>query len=81
MEAEETGSHFPDDIIKIMKFTEWNIKISITISLKRTPKGPINDISPLVQIMAWRGPGNKPFSEPMMADCTDACMRHSASMS
>ena len=47
MEAEETGRRFPDVIIQIMKFTEWNIKISITILLKRTPEGPINDISPL----------------------------------
>ena len=27
---------------------------------------PINNISALVQIMAWRRPGDKPLSEPMM---------------
>ena len=31
------------------------------------PKGPINNIPTLVQIMAWRQPGDKPLSEPMMA--------------
>ena len=30
--------------------------------------------------MAWRRPGDKPFSEPMMVKFTDACMRRSASM-
>ena len=30
------------------------------------PKGPINNIPALIQIMAWRRPGDKPLSEPMM---------------
>ena len=36
------------------------------MSLKFVPKGPINNIPALVQIMAWRRPGDKPLSEPMM---------------
>ena len=42
------------------------ISISINISLKCNPKGPINNIpaSALVYIMAWRCPGDKPLSEP-----------------
>ena len=36
------------------------------ISLKFVPKGPINSITTLVQIMAWRRPGDKPLSEPIM---------------
>ena len=43
-----------------------NIWISIKISPKFVPKGPINNIPALVQIMAWRRPGDKPLSEPMM---------------
>ena len=35
-------------------------------SLKFLPKGPIKNISALVQIMAWLRPGDKPLSEPMM---------------
>ena len=31
----------------------------------------------LVQIMAWRWTGNKPLSEPMMAEFTDAYLYHS----
>ena len=47
-------------------FVNENARISIEISLKLVPKGPINNIPALVQIMAWRRPGDKPLSEPMM---------------
>ena len=43
-----------------------NVWISIKISLKFVPMGTINNIPALVQIMAWRRPGDKPLSEPMM---------------
>ena len=43
-----------------------NVKIAINISLKFVPKGLINNIPALVQIMAWRRPGDKPLSEAMM---------------
>ena len=49
-----------------MHFLEWNAWILLAISLKFVPKGPINNIPALVQIMAWRRPGDKPLSEPMM---------------
>ena len=47
-------------------FLNKNVRISIKISLKFVPKGPINNIPALVQIMAWHRPGDKPLSEPMM---------------
>ena len=59
------GRHFPDDIFTRIFFNE-NVWISIKISLKFVPKGPINNIPSLVQIMAWRRPGDKPLFEPMM---------------
>ena len=64
--AAENGRYFPDDIFKCLFLNEtaW---ISIKISLKFLPKGPINNIPALVQIMAWRGQGNKPLSEPILA--------------
>ena len=49
-----------------MHFHEWNIWISLKLSLKFVPKGRINNIPALVQIMAWRRPGDKPLSEAMM---------------
>ena len=57
--------HFADDIFKCI-FLNENVLISIKIQLKFIPKGPINSIPTLAQIMAWRRPGDKPLSEPMM---------------
>ena len=61
----QNGRHFADDIFKCI-FLNENVWIPIKISLKFVPKGPINNIPALVQIMAWRRPGGKPLSEPMM---------------
>ena len=36
------------------------------LKLKFVPKGPINTIPALAQIMAWRRPGDKPLSEAML---------------
>ena len=41
-------------------------KRTIKDSLKCILKGPMNNIPSLIQIMAWRRPGDKPLSEPMM---------------
>ena len=78
--GKENGRHFPDNIFKCI-FINENICISIKISMKIVPNGPINNIPALVQIMAWRRPGDKPLSESMMAQFTDIYMCHSASMS
>ena len=61
----QNGRHFADNIFKCI-FLNENIWILIKISLKFVPKGPINNIAALVQIMAWRRPGGKPLSGPMM---------------
>ena len=61
----QNGRHFADDILKWIFLTE-NVRISINISLKFVPMVQINNIPALVQIMAWRRPGDKPLSEPMM---------------
>ena len=61
----QNGRHFADDIFNCNFFNEM-VWISIKISLKLVPGGSINNISALVQIMAWRRPGDKPLSEPMM---------------
>ena len=57
--------HFPDDIFKCI-FLNENVRISFKISLKFVPEGPINNIPVLVQMMAWRRPGDKPLSEQML---------------
>ena len=63
----QNGQHFAGDIFKCI-FLNKNVWIPIEISLKLVPKGPINNIPALVKIMAWRRPGNKPLSEPMMVN-------------
>ena len=65
IEAETNEHHFADDIFNCI-FLNENVWIPIKISLKFVPKGLINNIPAMVQIMAWRRPGDKPLSEPMM---------------
>ena len=57
--------HFSADIFKSI-FLNENEWISIKILLKFVSRSPINNIPALFQIMAWRRPGDKPLSEPMM---------------
>ena len=59
------GRHFADDAFNRI-FVNENIRISIKFSLKFVPKVPIHNIPALVLIMAWRRPGDKPLSGPMM---------------
>ena len=65
LRPKQDGRYFTADISKCI-FMNENVGISIEISLKFVPKVPINNIPALVQIMAWRRPGDKPLSEPMM---------------
>ena len=61
----QNGRHFADDVFKCI-FLNENMWILLKISLKFVPKSPTNNIPSLVRIMAWRRPGDKPLSEPMM---------------
>ena len=51
----QNGRHFADDVFKHIFLNE-----NIWISLEYVPCGPIDNMSALVQIMAWRRPGDKP---------------------
>ena len=51
------------NVYSSMKMFEFRSKFHW---LKFVPKGPINNIPALVQIMAWRRSGDKPLSEPIM---------------
>ena len=66
-----TSTHWGRDNVHVADifqriFLNENAWISIEISLMFVPKAPIINIPALVQIMAWRRPGDKPFSGPMM---------------
>ena len=56
---------FADDILKCI-FLNENEWIFPRISLKSVPEVRTYNIPALVQIVAWRRPGDKPLSEPMM---------------
>ena len=60
----QNGRHFADDIFKCIILNE-DICISLGIWLKFVPKGQINKIPDLVQIMAWRRSSDKPLFETM----------------
>ena len=74
VKPEQNGHRLADDIFRFIFFNE-NCCIFIIwwseISLKITPKGPIDNRPSLVQIMDWRRLGDKPLSELKMALCTD----------
>ena len=50
--------------------------ISIQISLKFVPNGPIDNFAVLVQVMVWRRTGDKPLPEPILTQSTDSYMQH-----
>ena len=50
------------NVFSSMKMFEFRLKFHWSLFLK----GPISNTAALVQIMAWRRPGAKPLSEPMM---------------
>ena len=59
-----------------MHFLNENVSITIKISLKFDPKGPINNILVLVQIMAGHRLGDKPLSVQMTVSLpTHICAR------
>ena len=66
----QNDRHFAADIFIFMNET---FCIAIQISLKFVPKGPLDNKCARVQVMAWRGTGDKPLPEPILTHFTDAC--------
>ena len=74
LRPKQNGRLFADNTFKRI-FLNENNRISIKISLKFVPKGLISNTPALVLIMAWRLPGDKPLSEPMMvSSLTHICV-------
>ena len=62
-------------------FSNAFLNENILISMKFIPKGPINNIRTVVQIMAWRRSGDNPLFEPMMVrSMTHICPTRSRSV-
>ena len=57
--------HFADDILICILFSE-KVWILIKISLMFLPKGPIDNMFALDQMIAWCRPGDKPLSKTML---------------
>ena len=54
-----------------MHFLKENLYISLEMSLKFVLGSQIDNISSLVQVMAWRQFGDKPLPESMMTPCSN----------
>ena len=50
--------------------------ISIRVSLKFVFECPTDNITALVQVMAWSRTGNKPLAEPKLIQLTDTYTGH-----
>ena len=59
----QNGCQLADNIFKCISVNE-NFCILLQMSLKFVPKGSINNMSALVQVMAWRKTGDRPLPEP-----------------
>ena len=64
-----------DNIFKSI-FLNENDRILIQISLKFVPRSPIDNKPTLVEVMDWRGTGDKPLPEPMLTQFNDMYMWH-----
>ena len=56
------AANLADDIFKCI-FMNEKFCISILFSLKFVPRGPIDNMPALVQVMTWHRVDNKPLSE------------------
>ena len=68
LRSRQNGRQFLNDLFFQFYFENENIWISIKISLKFIPKGPVNNIPAMVYMMTWRRPGDKSLSEPMVSN-------------
>ena len=79
MKPEQNGWHLTDDTFKHILLNK-NYCILIEISLKFVPKGPIDNNSALVEVMAWCRTGTKSLPQPMMTKFTNTNIHHQTSM-
>ena len=79
LRPKQNGRHFADDIFQSLFLNKTYYLGSFP--LKFVTKGPIDNKSTLVQVMAWSRTNNKPLFELMMASFTDAYTPHSISKS
>ena len=76
LRPEQNMWQFADD-----NFFDEDVCFFIQVSWTVVPKSPADNKSTLDQVMAWHLADAKPLPETMVAQFTDACMHHWASMS
>ena len=69
------GLNFTDYVFKCI-FINKKFRILIRISLKFVPRGPIDNKSALVRVLARHRRGDKPVSEPKLTQSIDAYVWH-----
>ena len=57
-----------------VQFYEWKVLYFDLNLTEYIPKGPIDNNSALVQVMAWRRTGDKPLSESILTQFTNAAL-------
>ena len=62
-------------------FCQWKSLQFDSNFIEISSQGSFDNRTALLQMMAWRQTGDKPLSEPLMADYFDAYVRHSVLMS
>ena len=67
---QQNSPQFADNIFKCIFFNE-NYDTLIQISLKIIPKGVIDNMPPLFQVMAWCRLGDRPLLESVMIQIHD----------
>ena len=65
---EQNGRHFAEDILKCIYVRD---KFCILISIKFILEGPVDNMSALVPVMAWRRTGDKLLHGPMLTNLYD----------
>ena len=80
LKLSQNNCHFSGHIFKCISMNE-KFCILICISLKFVPKGPFDNKTALVQVMAWCQTFHKPLPELMLTQITDAYIWHQGEMS
>ena len=68
---DKSGCHFADNIFKLIFFNEYS-RIFIKIWLKFVPEGSLDNMSALVQTVAWCWAGDKSLPERMLTQFIEA---------
>ena len=79
MEVGTNSKHFAVGIVNVFSWKKSYFDSEFPVSFFPS-RGPLDDKSALVQVIAWRPTGDKLMTEPMMTWVTDEYMCRQASL-